>query len=76
MQPTEQADQPLDISNHHSKNKQSGSIHEHRDVEPYDYYMDELFMKYLPPISSRMTFSGEGEEDHMEFVDWVDSLET
>ena len=39
-----------------------------------DYYMDKLFMKNLPPTSSWMTFSGEGEYDHMEFIDWVDRL--
>ena len=38
--------------------------------------MDKLFMKDLPPTSSWMTFSGEGEYDHMEFIDWVDRLKT
>ena len=41
-----------------------------------DYSMDKLFMKDLPPTSSWMTFSGEGEYEHMEFIDWVDRLKT
>ena len=38
--------------------------------------MDKPFMKDLPPTSSWMTFSGEGEYDHVEFSDWVDRLQT
>ena len=41
-----------------------------------DYYMEKLFMKDSPPTSSWMTFSGEGESDHVEFIDWVDRLKT
>ena len=52
----------------------------HQEEQPKkpeeDYYMDKLFMKDLPPTSSWMTFSGEGEYDHMEFIDWVDRLKT
>ena len=39
-----------------------------------DYFMDKLFMQDLPPTSSWMTFSGEGEYDHIEFIEWVDRL--
>ena len=46
-----------------------------RSIEPQpashenENYVDKLFMKDLPPTSSWMTFSGEGEYEHMEFID-------
>lgn len=38
--------------------------------------MDKLFIEALPPTSSWMQFSGEGEYDHTEFVDGMHRLKT
>ena len=71
--------QPLQKNEQHLEEgillQQSTKLRESQPItSDNDYYMDKLFMKDLPPTSSWMKFSGEGEYDHMEFIDWVDRL--
>jgi hypothetical protein len=38
--------------------------------------MHKLIMKSLPRLNEWPTFSGTGEYDHIEFIDWIDDLQS